>query len=256
MLRVARAPVDTPGRVDYRAGGAWPLRAKPRSNGEPPVSLPTRVRAAALRRLLAVLASVAAVAGILSANAPGAGATTPTVALDPTQVSLAGSGYFGDSVFQTGDVAVSTTATGGDAAYATGMFAAGTPLASAGNPVLTLGSGGTGAMPDMRLLVDFDGDGIPDGTLVGDPAELPDWSLTPDSLPFVKNAAPHTGDGVSNPQWYGTLSEWSGQFPGATIVRAGYSLGPDETGSWPITGMTVGGVRYTFSSTVPGTRQL
>jgi hypothetical protein len=192
---------------------------------------------------------VSLIAGVLCGlvvAAPAAGAVS-TVAVDPGRVSLAGSGYHGHSVFETNDVHVFTDDTS-DASYATGRFPVSVPLAQAGTPALTLS--GTGTTPSMRLDIDFDGDGLIDGTLVGDASYLPDWWLTPDSQQFVKNAAPQTGSGSGSP-WHGTLGKWSQVFRHAVILRAGYSIGPDAVSDWRIASLSVGSTTYDFTSTVP-----
>jgi hypothetical protein len=207
-----------------------------------------------LRRAAFAAATVPAV--LLAAMGSPAAATSRgdealTVHLDPTRVSLAGSGYDTSTVFDAADVRVSSTAVSGDApesAQANGSFAVvDTPLSTV--TTATLVDSGTGTLPTLRLLVDFDGDGLADGTLVGDPA-FADWYLTPDSLQFVKNGAPEVGPDSGSP-WHGLLSDWGAAFPGATVLRAGWQLGPAATGSWTITALQLGPTAYTFTDQVP-----
>jgi hypothetical protein len=196
------------------------------------------------------VAIIAGVGVFVAAGTATASADAPTaVSVDPAQVSLAGSGYQGHSVFEASDVHVYTDDTS-DASYAIGRFPVSQPLASAGTPSLGVSSNGTGPVPSMRLEVDFDGDGTIDGTLVGDPSYLPDWWLTPDSQQFVKNGAPET-DAGSGSAWSGTLADWSANFPDAVILQAGYSIGPDEQSDWQIASLTLGATTYAFTEAVP-----
>lgn len=198
-----------------------------------------------------VLPVIAGLLGGVVVAAPTAEAVS-TVAIDPGQVSLAGSGYHGHSVFETNDVHVFTDDASASS-YATGRFPVSVPLAQAGSPTLALS--GTGTAPSMRFDIDFDGDGLIDGTLVGDASYLPDWWLTPDAQQFVKNAAPQTGSGSGSP-WHGTLAQWSQAFGHAVILRAGYVLGPDAVSDWHIASLSVGSTTYDFTSTVPNTTVL
>lgn len=203
-------------------------------------------------RLAAVAAAAALFAGAVIAAAP-AGATT-TVSIDPSQLSLAGSGYDGHSVFtSTGSLEVSTDLAGADdpsAAYATGRFPVDVAMDLLTEPTLSFAGRGTGVIPSMVLLVDFDGDGVPDGTLIGDPTSVPDWWLTPDSLQLVKNRAPMTSSGCGS-QWCALLSDWNAAFPDATVVAAGYRLGPGVAGDWQLTSMRVGPNTYQFTNSAP-----
>ncbi len=101
--------------------------------------------------------------------------------------------------------------------------------------------------PGEQIVVDFDGDGTPDGILVGEPAYYgTEWWLTNDSAQWVKDGAPHTGGGYGS-DYYGTLAEWAAAFTNAATTNVGYSLGSGVHGDGVISAMTFGNTTYTFA---------
>lgn len=129
---------------------------------------------------------------------------------------------------------------------AAGTFAVDQTLDEAGEPSLELSST-TGAKPGLQLVVDFDGDGSADGTLIGESSAYGNDWWTPDSSKgFVKiNAPSHTdGSGSLN---HGTLRQWHTAFRDAQVLDAGWILGPRAQGDATIDAITVGDHTYTFA---------
>ena len=83
-------------------------------------------------------------------------------------------------------------------------------------------------------------DGSDDGILVGETVYDGDWWLNNAAKPFVKAGAPNTGGG-SGSLWYGTLDEWSTNFPNAVVRAFGFSLGSGVQGDWVIDAINFGG---------------
>jgi hypothetical protein len=125
-----------------------------------------------------------------------------------------------------------------------------TPLATVGEPSLELTNNSGSIAPGYQLVVDFDGNGSPDGILVGEPTFYGNnWWLNNAAEAFVKTGAPHTGGGFGTP-WYGTLDEWRAAFPDANVVAFGFSLGSGVQGDWVIDAINFAGTRYTFAADV------
>lgn len=101
--------------------------------------------------------------------------------------------------------------------------------------------------PATQLVVDFNGDGTPDGILVGETAYGNTWWLSNSAAQFAKNGAPHAGGGYGS-NWYGTANEWLNAFPNAQVRAIGYSLGSGVLGDYQIHRLTLGCTHYTFSS--------
>ena len=101
--------------------------------------------------------------------------------------------------------------------------------------------------PGLQLVVDFDGDGAPDGILVGEAIYGGPWWLNNNAATFVKTGAPHNGGGYGS-AWYGTPQEWLTAFPSARVRAIGYSLGSGVLGDYLINRITLGCVYYTFSN--------
>ena len=107
-----------------------------------------------------------------------------------------------------------------------------------------------GIEPGLQIVIDGDGNGTPDGILVGEATFYgSNWWLSNGSAQFLKTGAPHTGGGYGS-DWYGTLTEWSTAFPNAKTVQIGYSLGSGVLGDGVITLMEFGCNVYTFG--LPG----
>ena len=125
-----------------------------------------------------------------------------------------------------------------------------TPLAEVGDPSLDYAPTSGAIPPGYQLIVDFDGDGTKDGILVGEPTFYGNtWWLNNTADDDVKANAPHTGDGSGSP-WYGTLDEWSDNFPNASVMAFGFSLGSGVKGDGVINSITFAGTTYTFAKPV------
>jgi hypothetical protein len=128
---------------------------------------------------------------------------------------------------------------------AAGYFAVDVPLADAGEPVMSY-THTAGARPSVQLVTDFDGNGTPDGILVGETVYGRDWWVPGGAAQFVKDGAPsHVGGSGSDN--HGLLSEWRAAFPDAVILQAGWSLGSGVEGSGVIDTITVGLKEFEFS---------
>lgn len=128
-------------------------------------------------------------------------------------------------------------------------------LGDIGEPSLSVTTMSGTIPPGFQLGVDFDGvagdaNGGVDGILVGEPTFYgTSWWLSTGAEQFVKDAAPHTGGGNGSP-WFGTIAEWSGAFPSATVTTFGFSLGSGVLGDHVIDSMTYAGTTYTFGEAV------
>lgn len=125
-----------------------------------------------------------------------------------------------------------------------------TPLAGAGEPSLEYTPTSGAIPPGFQLVVDFDGNGAPDGILVGEPSYYGnDWWASNGSDSFVKSGAPsHTGgSGSAN---HGTLDQWRAAFPNANVKAFGFSLGSGVKGDGVIDAIDFAGTRYTFAKDV------
>ena len=157
---------------------------------------------------------------------------------------------------------------------ATGYFEVGMPFSEIGEPSMewranagndngTPGDPNDDLRPGMQLVVDIDGNGTPDGILVGEPvyadgdflyrdiAASTNWWLNNAATPEFKALSPSSdgGSGSSGtPPTNGTLAEWRGSLPPeATVLAAGWSLGSGVKGDGVIESITVGLTTYTFS---------
>ncbi len=121
-------------------------------------------------------------------------------------------------------------------------------LADVGEPSLdyTTESGGA---PGFQLVVDFDGNGTPDGILVGESVYDGDWWASNDSAQFVKDGAP-SHEGGSGSTNHGTLDQWRAAFPNASVQDFGFSLGSGVQGEGIINALDFVGTSYTFANDV------
>lgn len=123
-------------------------------------------------------------------------------------------------------------------------------VAAAEEPKLDYTATSGNIPPGYQLVVDFDGDGTKDGILVGEPTYYgTNWWLSNGSEDDVKANAPHTGSG-SGSTWFGTLGEWSANFPNANVTAFGFSLGSGVLGDGVIDSITFAGTTYTFAAPV------
>ena len=125
-----------------------------------------------------------------------------------------------------------------------------TPLAQATDTALNLTVNSGTIPPGAQLVVDFDGNGTPDGILVGEPTFYQtDWWLSNGSSQAVKVLAPlHTGGSGSDN--HGTLAQWIAAFPDAKVVAFGFSLGSGVQGDYVIDSIRFAGTTYTFAKDV------
>lgn len=123
------------------------------------------------------------------------------------------------------------------------------PLGEVGDPFLSYVNT-AGVEPGFQLVIDFDGNGTPDGILVGENVYGDDWWLTGSSAQFVKDGAPNTGGG-SGSEWFGTLDEWYGEFPDAVVKQFGFSLGSGVKGDGVIKKITFACTEYVFTTDKP-----
>lgn len=106
----------------------------------------------------------------------------------------------------------------------------------------------SGIQPGLQIVIDFDGDGTPDGILVGESASYGNvWWLSNNSAQFVKNNAPHTGGGYGS-NWYGNLNEWLTNFPTARVTSVGFSLGSGVHADGILHSLTFGCHKYEFDA--------
>lgn len=138
-----------------------------------------------------------------------------------------------------------------------------TPVPLAGNDAdtdyaITYAGTPTGILPGYQLIIDFGTsetdaapDGVADGILVGEEIYGDDWWLNNLAQPWVKDRAPQTGGG-SGSEWYGTLAEWSAEFPDAEILSFGFSLGSGVQNDVVITELLFADcTNYVFSELPP-----
>ncbi|MEH3033036.1 MAG: Ig-like domain repeat protein [Aeromicrobium erythreum] len=140
---------------------------------------------------------------------------------------------------------------------AQGFFPVGTRLAEAGEPSMEWtpnnGNAGKNVKPGIQLRIDIDGDGVADGTLVGEPTYADgtllygrNWWLTNSSSAAFKALAPSNGGGFGS-EYNGTLAEWRDKLPGATVVTAGWSLGSGVLGDGIVRRISVGTKDWAFT---------
>ncbi|NYG54492.1 hypothetical protein [Nocardioides perillae] len=205
-----------------------------------------------LNRARACLGAAAAV--VLTAAASGAAvADAPTATIDVPDDFVAAlsdtraTGHY--ELTEDGGLRVwteGTTSTDKVAEY----VATQTPLSAAGEPALDYAPTSGSTPPGFQLVVDFDGDGSPDGILVGEPTFYgSDWWLGNAAAAFVKSGAPVTGGG-SGSTWHGTLDQWRAAFPDADVLAFGFSLGSGVKGDGVIQSITFAGTTYAFGVVV------
>ena len=137
---------------------------------------------------------------------------------------------------------------------AAGYFPVNQPFRKIGEPTMTWrNTGASTARPGLQLVVDIDGDGTPDGILVGEPiyadiANATNWWLSGGSATQAfKDLAP-SDDGGNGSSWNGTLAEWRAALPAtAEVLASGWSLGSGVKGDGVIDSIKVGRTTYTFT---------
>jgi hypothetical protein len=148
---------------------------------------------------------------------------------------------------------------------ADGYFTTDVAFDNVGEPKMDWRARGTTntVKPGLQLVIDTDGDGNPDGTLVGEPTYangttlykepfgITNWWATGESSAAFKALAPTDcspdGCGYGSP-YNGSLAEWRDALPAtAKVLAAGWSLGSGVKGDGIINSITVGLTKYTFS---------
>ena len=138
-----------------------------------------------------------------------------------------------------------------DQRKAAGYFDVAYELAEVGEPTMDY-TRTSGALPSIQLVVDLDGDGTEDGTLVGETVYEGDWWLPGSSVdgvpvdPELRALAPKEGGGGSADN--GTLDQWRAAFPDAEVTRAGWSLGSGVNGKGVIHAISIDGDDYYFAA--------
>ncbi|GAB3318633.1 hypothetical protein GCM10027451_37740 [Geodermatophilus aquaeductus] len=203
-----------------------------------------------MRRSTAVAGALAAGVTILFSGATAQAAPTATVYVpDDFVPALSDTRSAGDYEVQGTGLHISTTGTTSNDKVAE-YVATDTPLTAVGEPSLDYANTSGGGVPGFQLVVDFDGNGSPDGILVGEPGVYGnDWWVNNAAAKFVKDGAPsHTGgSGSAN---HGTLTQWRSAFPEADVLAFGFSLGSGVKGDGVIRSMTFAGTTYTFAEHV------
>jgi hypothetical protein len=126
-----------------------------------------------------------------------------------------------------------------------------TPLSAVKKPSLdfTQPDGSTApGIPGYQLVVDLDGNGTPDGILVGEPGAYgDDWWLTKPWTDVDLTNAPGAAFGYDHA---GSLGTWSGDFTSANVLAFGFSLGSGVLGDGTLNAINFAGARYTFANDV------
>ena len=211
----------------------------------------TNSQATRRRRLLSVAAAAATLfAGGALVASP---AQAATITLIPSQVDLSQTRSGGHNDFLADGVRVYTDSnTSVD--KAAGYFAVDQDLADVGEPSMdsVRNDPTTTLRPGMQLVTDFDGNGSPDGILVGEPTYSNgsvlygnDWWLSNGSAQFVKDVAPEHGGGFGSAN-HGTLAQWRAVFPNAHVSQYGWSVGSGVKADDTINSMTLGADTYKF----------
>jgi len=121
-------------------------------------------------------------------------------------------------------------------------------LADVGEPTLDYTSV-AGIAPGFQLVVDFDGNGTPDGILVGETVYGNNWWLNNAAAPFVKLGAPSHSGGFGSEN-NGTLDEWRVNFPLARVAAFGFALGSGVIGEGTLNAINYANTTYTFAIAV------
>lgn len=204
------------------------------------------------RRLLSA-AAVGALgfAGAIVAAAP---AQAADISLIPAQLDFSETRTLGHNDFLAGGGVRVWTEDASSQSKAAGYFAVDQDLADVGEPSMesVRNDPTTTLRPGMQLVTDFDGNGTPDGILVGEPTYDngttlygDNWWLSNGSAQFVKDDAPSHGGGFGSSN-NGTLDQWRAAFGNAHVVAYGWSVGSGVRADDTIVSMTLGADSYTF----------
>ena len=200
-----------------------------------------------MKKTSVALAGVLAIGLALAVAVPASAASAVLYVPDDFEASLSDTRATGHFELNGAGLRVYTdgaTSTDKVAEYVTTS----TPLATVGEPSLNFTNTSGEGTPGFQLLVDFDGNGTTDGILVGEPGSYGnDWWLNNAAMPFVKAGAPSTTGG-SGSAHHGTLDQWRGVFPGASVTAFGFSLGSGVKGDGVLTAINFAGTSYTFAA--------
>jgi hypothetical protein len=127
-----------------------------------------------------------------------------------------------------------------------GYVATSTPLADVGEPSLEFDNTTGKAVPGFQLVIDVNGDDLPDGILVGEPVYDGDWWLSGGSA-AAQAAAPVVGGSGFGGTYHGTLDAWQANLADADVLAFGFSLGSGLKGDGIIEAINFAGTRYTFA---------
>jgi hypothetical protein len=207
----------------------------------------------ALRKRRSVAVALAGVTVLAGAALVASPAQAATITLIPDQVNQSETRSGGHNDFLADGVRVHTDSnTTND--KAAGYFAVDQDLADVGEPSMnTVRNDPTTTLrPGMQLVTDFDGNGSPDGILVGEPTYSDgsplygdNWWLSNGSAQFAKDGAPSHGGGFGSNN-NGTLAQWRVAFPNAHVVAFGWSVGSGVKADDTINSMTLGADTYKF----------
>lgn len=148
---------------------------------------------------------------------------------------------------------------------AAGYFPLSGSLAAVGIPTMDVTNNAPGDsnsyVPGTQTEVDLDGDGVSDGTLVGESSYAPLFWLSKYSVngnhtasDAVKADVPRKPGHDGAPSYSngaGTMSEWNHAFPDAQVLQGGWSLGSGAKGDATIHSLTYGINTYEFSNRAP-----
>jgi hypothetical protein len=207
------------------------------------------------RRLLsATTVGALGFAGVIVAAAP---AQAANISLIPAQLDFSETRSLGHNDFLAGGGVRVWTEDASSQSKAAGYFAVDQDLADVGEPSMesVRNDPTTTLRPGMQLVTDFDGNGTPDGILVGEPTYDngttlygDNWWLSNGSAQFVKDDAPSHGGGFGSNN-NGTLDQWRAAFGDAHVVAYGWSVGSGVRADDTIVSMTLGDDTYTFRKT-------
>jgi hypothetical protein len=126
-----------------------------------------------------------------------------------------------------------------------------TPLSAVGTPSLDYTETDPTAKqtdPGFQLVVDLDGNGTPDGILVGEPGAYGDsWWLTRPWTDVSLTNAPGAAFGYDHA---GTLAQWDTAFGSAQVLAFGFSLGSGVYGDGTVNAIHFADTTYTFAKDV------
>lgn len=139
---------------------------------------------------------------------------------------------------------------------AAGYFATDLPLSEVDyRAFLDFENTSEGQVPGVNLVVDFNNDGVYDGTLVSEPIKTVWWlaksKLVGDLEEWVKDQAPRKPGDKDTPSYSaggGKPWEWQAAFPQARVLIVGWSLGSGAKGDGKLTKVILGNHHFVFAA--------